>query len=230
MTSKNSVAAQNRYLYYPDHLVRMPGPGLSLLQQISMLLTEPVFMGLIPAVLGEPFRKSRPKDLTDESIGSFISRRFGPGLADNIVSAVLHGIYAGDVYQLSARSLMPLLWRYETDVESVIVGTWKGYSEGYKYVPANDLDLMYTLRSRMLSNDGKPLSGMEGFADIRKSSVFTFKNGIGELATRLERVLETRPNVKIRINTRADSLHLVTDSDSSKVRIILSTPKFREKF
>ena len=225
MTSKNSVAAQNRYLYYPDHLVRMPGPGLSLLQQISMLFTEPVFKGLMPAVLGEPFRKSRSKDLSDESIGSFISRRFGPGLADNIVSAVLHGIYAGDVYQLSARSLMPLLWRHETEVESVIVGTWKGYSEGYEYVPANDLDLMKTLRLRMLSEDGQPLSGMESFADVRKSSIFTFKKGIGELATRLEHVLEARPIVKIHRNTWAGSLHLVTSADSQKVQIIHSTPR-----
>lgn len=227
MTSKNSVAAQNRFLYYPDHLVRMPGPGLSILQQISMLFTEPVFKGLVPAVLGEPIRERRSSDLPDESIGSFLSRRFGPELADNIVSAVLHGIYAGDVYQLSARSLLPLLWRYElvTESGSVTVVALKAYLEGHKHILVHDLNLLRNLRPRMLSEDGKPLPGMESFADIRKSSIFTFKKGIGELATRLEHVLEARPNVKIRRNTRATSLHLVTVTNSNKVRSILATPR-----
>jgi hypothetical protein len=33
------------------------------------------------------------------------------------VSALLHGIYAGDLYRLSARTIFPLLWHLEGETE-----------------------------------------------------------------------------------------------------------------
>ena len=49
----------------------------------------------------------------DESVGSFFRRRFGPEVVDLIAQPLLGGIHAGDVEQLSMRSLFPRLLEAE---------------------------------------------------------------------------------------------------------------------
>src|SRR6266516_4077277 len=98
-TSARSLAVRNRYIYYPDHLVRMPGPvpGVGILRNLannfSSLFTEPIFNGLFSGVLAEPSVDPRPSYVEDESVGTFITRRFRKPVAENLVSAFLHGIY-----------------------------------------------------------------------------------------------------------------------------------------
>jgi oxygen-dependent protoporphyrinogen oxidase len=43
---------------------------------------------------------------------------------NNVVSAVLHGIYAGDVWQLKV-SLQPLLWFWEARHGSITKAMWE---------------------------------------------------------------------------------------------------------
>lgn len=195
MTSKESVAAQNRFIYYPDHLVRMPGPGSSLLPTIAGLVQEPVFKGLISACLAEPF-KPVGDGRGDESIGAFISRRFRPELADNIVSALIHGIYAGDIYRLSVRCIFPFLFHAERVAESVEVA----YATGFK--------LRWPQDARLEAEWAKAPAVSERIQAIRASSVFTFEKGIGQLADRLETKLREFPNVNIRLETKIDQLEL----------------------
>lgn len=211
MTTKDSVAAQNRFIYYPDHLVRMPGPGLSLLQNISTLWYEPVFKGVIAAALGELTTAKRPEGLEDESIGSFISRRFGSSLADNVVSAIFHGIYAGDIYKLSARSILAGPWQTESKYDSVLIGLL-GRIVGENPVPValRDLDIVRGFQQQ------PPMS--DKLERAKGSSVFTFQNGIGELADRLEAKLLENPNVGIRRETLAQDIMLKKETGGSKVR------------
>lgn len=56
----------------------------------------------------EPTIPARSGD-DDESVGSFFRRRFGPEAVDLIAQPLLGGIHAGDVEQLSMRSLFPRL-------------------------------------------------------------------------------------------------------------------------
>lgn len=205
MTSQSSVAAQNRFVYYPDHLVRMPGPGSSTLATFYALATEPVFNGLFLGITRELFKPKRPDDLEDESVGSFLSRRFGSSVADNIVSAVLHGIYAGDVYQLSVRTLMPLLWNIEKEYQSVVKGSIIRGLSGTQPVAERDIELIKSFASQPAAT--------EKMQAVRKSSVFTFKNGIGELADRLEASLRENPNVEIRMQTLIEELNIIPDDD-----------------
>ena len=209
MTSKKSVSAQNRFLYYPDHLVRMPGPSISALQTFISLATEPVFKGILSGMFGELFKPRRPDDLEDESVGSFLSRRFGAPIADNLASAVLHGIYAGDVYQLSVRSIMPVLWKTEWRHQSVIKGVWDRAVGGPGPIADQDIKIIEDLSGRPL-----PTEKLEA---VRKSSVFTFKNGIGELAERLETKLQESPNVDIQHQTAIEEVALSTEGPSPVV-------------
>ena len=225
MTSKNSVAAQNRFVYYPDHLVCMPGPNRAW-ENIKTILTEPVLNGFVSGLLMEPF-KSKPANLLDESVGDFVTRRFGASLADNVVSAVMHGIYAGDIYQLSARSILPRLWLYESVHDSVIVGALSETMHEDPLEPAKDPALVAGLKSLMATSEGKPRPGFEIINEASKSSVFTFKKGIGALAERLEEALELKPNVTIKKSTPVESLKLVSRGETSKVCVerILKVPE-----
>ena len=58
----------------------------------------------------------------DETIHEFVSRTLGKDVADNLISAVLHGIYAGDCRKLSVRACMPILTEYEDDKGSLLRG------------------------------------------------------------------------------------------------------------
>ncbi|KAL8675044.1 MAG: hypothetical protein Q9168_000527 [Polycauliona sp. 1 TL-2023] len=196
MTSKQSVAAQNRFIYFPDHLVRLPGPGSSIWSVVYAMFTEPLYTDMFSAVVTEINKPVRGNNIDDESIGSFISRRFKSSLADNIVSAGIHGIYAGDIYQLSAKSIMPFLWEAETTAKSVVAGFAGGWS------------LHWPQDTALEAEWSKAPQASDTIKAIRDSSVFTFKKGIGQLADRLEAKLQESANVSIRRETKVDELQL----------------------
>lgn len=212
MTNKDSVAAQNRFVYYPDHLVRMPGPGISLLQNVSTLWSEPVFDGAMTAALREISISQRPDSLHDESIGSFISRRFGSNLADNVVSAVFHGIYAGDIYKLSARTILAGPWQMESRYSSLMLGLLGGAFGDVGPITTNDLDIVKEFQRQP--------SKSEKLEAVRKSSVFTFKGGIGELSDRLEAKLLENPKVEIRRRTLAKEVIFKSEETGPRVRAL----------
>ena len=57
----------------------------------------------------------------DESIESFFLRRFGNKiLTSKVLSAILHGIYAGDVAKLSVNSILPRLTQMEKESGSIV--------------------------------------------------------------------------------------------------------------
>jgi protoporphyrinogen/coproporphyrinogen III oxidase len=56
----------------------------------------------------------------DESVASFFRRRFGPDTVDLIAQPLLGGIHAGDIEQLSMRSLFPRLLELEQTQGSVL--------------------------------------------------------------------------------------------------------------
>jgi oxygen-dependent protoporphyrinogen oxidase len=60
----------------------------------------------------EPTIPARQTD-EDESVGSFFRRRFGPDTVDLVAQPLLGGIHAGDIEQLSMRSLFPRLLEAE---------------------------------------------------------------------------------------------------------------------
>ncbi|KAJ1984921.1 oxygen-dependent protoporphyrinogen oxidase [Dimargaris verticillata] len=139
MCSRQSASAQNRFVYYHDQLNRMPVGVLSLLRSVR---TVPALRGLVSAVLREPWQPTYQQTLEnvpdafdgtnheslrgipadDESIYSFVSRRLGPAVADNLVSAVIHGIYAGDIRTLSVDATMRWLKDLERHHGSITRG------------------------------------------------------------------------------------------------------------
>src|SRR5207253_11468619 len=64
----------------------------------------------------------RREDDEDESIGAFITRRFGREATAYLAEPLLAGIHAGDVNRLSMRSLFPLLVETERRYGSLLRG------------------------------------------------------------------------------------------------------------
>lgn len=201
-TSSSSPAAVNRYIYYPDHLVRMPGfqPGVPLLTRITStwktLFQEPLFRGIIRGFFLEPYAEVRPESVRDESVGDFLSRRYGEEIADNFASALLHGIYAGDLYKLSAKTLFPLIWHLEEISEVGILGElaelmWNGET----LLPYDDV-LLNLQTDQILDYSGVPFK--EITAKLEGSSVYTFKKGLAQLAETMEARLRVIKNVEIK--------------------------------
>jgi protoporphyrinogen/coproporphyrinogen III oxidase len=218
-TSATSSAAVNRYIYHPDHLVRIPGPqpGVSrlgtLTSAIMAIAREPVFEGIVRGILKDSEADMRPSSLRDESVGDFVTRRFGQPVADHLVSALLHGIYAGDLYKLSVKMIFPLLWHLETIGKGSVVGNigrqmWKGES----LLPYDDVE--FAMQSEpTLEIPENPMKALVN--KLKGSSVYTLKNGLAQLAQRTEEALRENKNVEIKNMTAA----LAFDWKMKKFRI-----------
>lgn len=190
-TSKHAIAAKNRYVYYPDRLVTMPSADMDLLSSLRNWWSEPIFKGSLVAIAREISRSRRPDDLQDESVGSFLRRRLGtPSIGENIVSAILHGIYAGDIEELSVKSLMPGLWWHEGKYGSFLKALWKQRKS--PTIREEEVELMNHLYRNTLSHD---VDLKHLFAGV---SVYSFKKGLGSLSKALEKYLRQRPNIQIK--------------------------------
>lgn len=112
----NSIANRKFLLNSNHELVPVPHSLSSFVKFLNSELSD----GLFKSVFFEPFRKKGP--LVDESIQEFFKRRFGStNITDKVVSAIYHGIFAGDVAKLSMKSLFPGLQVKEQEHGSIIL-------------------------------------------------------------------------------------------------------------
>jgi len=103
-----------RYVLIDGKLQNVPmGPGLL----ASSLLGGGTRLAILRDLLG----KSRAPD-SDESVASFIRRKFSVTLLDRLVGPFVSGIYAGDPEKLSLRAAFPILHEAELASGSVIRG------------------------------------------------------------------------------------------------------------
>ena len=161
----------------------------------QQLFEEPVFAGVLPGLLGEYFRPPRALEVVDESVRSFVARRFNPHVADNIVSAIVHGIYAGDVDKLSILSLASYSWSMERMAGS-LTKDWMKSSAKHQLISTEDVGLMRSLRS----------IPAHGIAQISNVSQYSFKRGIRSLVEALERGLANAKNVTVKTGTKVNNL------------------------
>jgi protoporphyrinogen/coproporphyrinogen III oxidase len=195
-----SKAASGRYIYYPDHLVRMPsGSGnivAGLVELLRSVMSEPLFKGVLSGMLREVVADGRPESRRDESVGDFLRRRFGPELTDNIASAVMHGIYAGDIYNLSMRTLFPELWYLEMrdpDRESTVQEALHLFFTGKRLQRYDDVKFCHMTPS--------PFGPPRLLPVFQRSSVVTWTEGMQYIVQCLEAALRQEPRVRLKTNT-----------------------------
>jgi oxygen-dependent protoporphyrinogen oxidase len=130
-------------------------------------------------LLGEPFIRPRNDDV-DETLASFVERRFGPELLDYAFSPFVGGIYAGSPHRLSVRHGFRRLWELEQSGGSVSGGAV----------------LKRLIVDRFFGAD-------EG--DDVERDLFSFKGGAGRLVERLTESLGERMHT----GAAVESLHKV---------------------
>ena len=143
-------------------------------------------------MLKEPFKPSnRQAGARDESVDSFLSRRFGETFARIFGSALVHGIYAADSRNLSVRAAFPVLWETEERGWGSVV---RGFLLPNKRKSDQDTyDLGRTLEL------------------MRQVSVYSFKDGMQSLTKALETHLLATRNVNIIRGENVSSLEMLKD-------------------
>lgn len=197
---------------------------------VRSILTEPIFKGILWKLFAEASVETRAENMRDESVGDFISRRYGDAVADNLLSALFHGIYAGNIYNLSARTLLPKLWYLETrDSDGNGVNT-----EMMELMFKQQVLLSWdTIRNaNRASVDDAALKNRNDFhqfvEEMRKCSVYTFINGIAELKLRILEDLLANGNVGI--ETGATVSGIAFDSPNRKFTITCEDGYTAENF
>ena len=194
---------------------------------VKSLLTEPIFKGVFTSLLAEPAVKQRSRQMADESVGDFLKRRFGIAAADNLASALFHGVYAGDIYQLSARTCLPLLWYLESRDHksgSIIL------DQAQLLIADQKLVSMLDFRFRTsIPDDGLWLRDLmpvwQSLQDSGpRSAIYTLAGGLGSITDRLVNILHQQKNVEVHLNTNLQSLSLSNDSKSPRPLIQLQRP------
>ncbi|HUR94961.1 MAG TPA: protoporphyrinogen oxidase [Gemmatimonadales bacterium] len=108
-----SPAAKNRYVVKKNKLVPLP------LSPQDLLTTRLLSNGAKLAVFGEPLVDPGDSPV-EESVATFVRRRFNQEIVDYIANPFVGGIYAGDPEQLSVRHALPKLYGLERAHGSVI--------------------------------------------------------------------------------------------------------------
>ena len=104
-----------RYILLHRRLVRAPlGPA-------EFFATPLIGWRTKLRILGEPLARTQPPP-GDESISSFVRRKFGGDLLTNLVAPFVSGVYAGDPEKLSLASAFPRLRQLEEKHGSIIRG------------------------------------------------------------------------------------------------------------
>lgn len=95
--------------------------------RIKPFIVSPIlsFSGKMRAMLEIFIPRSNSGD--EESLYSFIKRRFGRELFENIAQPLIGGIYTSDPYKLSIKSAVPEIYKLEQRYRSVIIGMIKGH-------------------------------------------------------------------------------------------------------
>jgi protoporphyrinogen/coproporphyrinogen III oxidase len=104
-----------RYIYVGGKLVAAP------MSPFSLLTTSLLSASTKWKLLTEPFRRTHPPT-EDESIASFVRRKFGTSLLDNFAAPFVSGVYAGDPEKLSMRSAFPQVHEWEKNHGSLLRG------------------------------------------------------------------------------------------------------------
>lgn len=107
-----------RYILMDGRLVAAP------VAPPSLLTTQLLSAGTKWRLVTEIMRHTKPP-AQDESIASFVRRKFGDELLNRLVTPFVSGVYAGDPERLSMRAAFPKIHEFEMQYGSVLRGARK---------------------------------------------------------------------------------------------------------
>jgi len=156
--SPDVKAVKNRYVLKNGHIEPIP---TSLPSAIS---SDLIHLSTVFNVLKERFKKAQ-KPNNDESLASFIKRRFGNQIYEDLLTPFVTGIYAGDPERMSINYVLNILKEAEEKHGSVLKGMIK------------------------IMKEKKAKSAQW---NLPKQKIFTFKNGLQTLINSLKTEVESQ--------------------------------------
>jgi oxygen-dependent protoporphyrinogen oxidase len=197
---------KNTYVLHQNKLEPLPD-GLSMMipTNVQALLKSHLVSWFGKARIGLDFIQPAKAVKGDESLGEFISRRFGREAYENLIEPLMSGIYAGDGDALSLASTFPYLRDLEIKYGSLARGAWQMRKQSH----------------------GKSVQGS-------RSAFLTPTTGLAEIVEALVTYLEAN-GVTLCLNTSAsrithhDSKFILDIENNSSLEadsIILATPAY----
>ncbi|KAI1739311.1 hypothetical protein F4680DRAFT_459236 [Xylaria scruposa] len=219
--------SDNRYLYYPDHLVKLPSEQLSIDNLVGMVqsyLTEPIWSGGLRAIYNYWVSYNKTLDPSfarraslfhqvpeDESVAQFLTRILNDDrIVENIVSGMMHGIYGGDIHKLSAKHTM-------------LDGQWYQFKsplppgKGLAWVARRDLYLLFDMLNG--PNRLKIIELAESAVDWK---LLAFEDGLLSLVNGLAEDLKKKSNVTFKYSEPVTSLK------HENGKVLVTTPKAKQ--
>jgi len=167
------TSPRGAYVVCGGRLERVP-EGLSLMAPLQALpiLTSPILSlrGKLRLALELALPRGIPRD--DESLASFVRRRFGVEVFERLAQPLVGGIYGADPYRLSLRATMPRFLDAERDHRSVTLG---------------------------LLRRARAAGQKEGASGARYGLFVSFRRGMQTLPDALARVLGARIRTETRV-------------------------------
>ena len=117
MVEEATAASKNRFLVRNNQLHAVSPHPLKILQ------SDYISAGAKWRLFTERFRA--PRAIAEESVTSFVQRRFGREINEYLFEPILSGIYAGNPDQLSVQEVLPMLPNWEKTFGSVTKGLMK---------------------------------------------------------------------------------------------------------
>lgn len=220
----NSSPANRKYLLNPrDELIEVPN---------SLTTFFRFFFGntglnesLLSGIFREPFKplKLLPPG-SDELVELFFDRRFGRLMLQNLLSAIYHGIYAGDIAKLGMRSIMPQVFEIEQGKRSSIVGN----ALKSLFTPSSKKHISPILEQY---NQDFPNSDVINLKKtIQAYPILCFSNGMDSVAKALYSLLKKQQNVVVHhkspiseVKSSPDSLEVDVNGDKFRFDHVHST-------
>lgn len=206
-TKRSEPGAKNRYLYYPDRLNKLPSSPNVGLAEIYKLWSSGILDGVF-GLITEPMKPSRSRHMLDETVGSFLARRTDKRIANNLVSAVFHGIYAGDIWQLSAKTLLSTAWQLEGKYGTALGGFLKMQNES----SSHQVSLVHPLDVEFGKAVNEEIDLDTDFAiNLQEASMYSFENGLQTLVHKLQDAVNSKGNVVIKTESPIQSFKSIKD-------------------
>lgn len=206
---KNNEANRKFLLDTNDKLIQVPNSFKTTVE----FLCNPLGKGLVAGMLGEPLRKPTSHPGKDESVSSFVKRRFGNDyVGRNILSAVFHGIYGDDIEHMSAKRTMRKLFDLEAKYGSIMKGLYRSKPTSDEKPPLSEL--LNDYQQAFGKSDLKALS-----TKLHKYPMLGMKGGLEMFPRLVRESLDKLSNVTVISGENVTKINISKDQKSLDMQL-----------
>src|SRR5690606_30911720 len=165
------------------------------------------------------------EEMVDQSLGSFMRRRFGDELVDNEIEPLLSGIYSGDIDEMSLMATFPNFYQLEQKYGSLIKGLQetmpkppktKGKATGVFFSFKDGLEVMVDKLTEKLDQDSILLNTKVEHVEKNETG-YQVVLGNGDVVKASAVIATTSHQTLPKMFGQFDFLNVLTDVPSSSV-------------